>query len=191
MSVDLRAQLHELAAYMDELQRAVSVDDVVDVPVGPGPVRPLRVRQPIPQGRRWVMAMAGAAVVLLVGGLAWLAGSLSRQGSPVVTQPSAPTTIPETSIPTTSAAAIDEEVAKAAVSAVEAWVRAVNDVDLEGAYDLTSRTIPTEFPYERDRMVNRYALVYPANGTMLRVEGCEVTWFDDSSTERSLAVVSL
>ena len=84
---DLKVQL---AQYLDHVVERVDLEDILEERIGAPDVRP--VPQPLVQrsSRGWVYALASAAVVLLlVGGLAWLARPTGEQD--VVEQP--PTTV--------------------------------------------------------------------------------------------------
>ena len=179
MKMDLETQLRDYAGYVGSLSAPVELEEIFRERIGHGPVRSIRDRVPKRRWPRWATGLAAAVVVLLlVGGLAWLVRSRGRERAPVISP--TPTTT------TTSTIGPDE--AARAVSAVEALIRALNDGDLEGAYDLTSPTVLTPQPAVDNWLANDDIVVYPINGTMLRPEDCEVTWFDDSSTDRSLLV---
>jgi len=107
MTVDLRGQLQELCAVIDEEQGPISADDVRARVI---PVRSLdrAARPPVSSRRSWLVAAAAAAsILIIVGGLAWLTrlgGDVAPAGDPTeTTVPSTPdTSVPETTIPQTT-----------------------------------------------------------------------------------------
>ena len=99
MTVDLRDQLQELCAVIEEEQGPVSADDVR---ARVTPVVPLdrQMRPPAASRRAWPAAVAGAVLILiLVGGVAWLS---QRGGDLDPAEEPTETTIPETTIPVTT-----------------------------------------------------------------------------------------
>ena len=104
MSQDLLTQLAEYGTYCDERQGSVSADDVIDTIV---PL-PMPTHSTAPR-RRWLVAVAAAALILIIiGGLTWLT-PLSDTIPPSDTQTTIPqTTVPETTVPTTPDTTVPE-----------------------------------------------------------------------------------
>lgn len=106
MTVDMRDQLRELCAVIEEEQGALSVDDVRD---RVRPLPPAAPRQPRPALLRPLLIAGVAAVLILVlvGGIAWLTGTTT--GPPAdettTTVPTSTTVPPTTSVPPTTAPA--------------------------------------------------------------------------------------
>ena len=128
MTAPLDLQLREYTDFFDAELPAIDLEDALIERVGSGAVRPIQPRQP--QRRRWVVAAAAAiAVLVVIGGVAWLfrpAGGIAPIDRPTPTVPPATTvttearpesTVPSTTVPaTTSAAAPTDSLA---------WVRVV------------------------------------------------------------------
>ena len=76
MTSDLLEQLEIYGGDFDAALAPVALDDVTTERIGPRPVRPLRPRRPSESVRGWAIAAGTAVIVLLlVGAIAWLAGS--------------------------------------------------------------------------------------------------------------------
>ena len=106
--LDLKAQLGD---YLDHVVERIDVDDIFDELVGVPPVQPVQPRGPRRTVPQWVYGVAAAAAVLLfVGGVAWLV----RSGAPIdpVDQPTVTTEAPTTTVapPTTDALAPEPSV---------------------------------------------------------------------------------
>jgi hypothetical protein len=114
MSQDLLTQLAEYGTYCDELQGPVSSDDAIGAPVPIlAPVEPER------PGRKWMVGLAAAALVLVVlGGVALLAPFGGQ--SPPATEEPIPTTVEIT--PTTEAAITTETVATTSTTIAAALI---------------------------------------------------------------------
>jgi hypothetical protein len=132
MSVPIDLQLREYTAFFDSQLPVIDIEDVLTERVGSGAVRPIRPRRPQSR-RRWLAAVAaGAAVLVLIGGAAWLAGrpeGLRPATTPVptsivptTTAPAPPTTVPQTTStpPTTQS---DSPAPVAASDALLTWER--------------------------------------------------------------------
>ena len=75
--LDLKAQLGD---YLDHVVERIDVDDIFDELVGVPPVQPVQPRVPRRTVPQWVYGVAAAAAVLIfVGGMAWLV----RSGAPI------------------------------------------------------------------------------------------------------------
>lgn len=132
-------------------------------------------------GPRWVWAAAAlAAVVLATLTLAVLTAP-DAQIPPAETQPAPPTTV---SPPTTDPAEVGRE---AALAAVDTYVAAVNEGDVEAAMSFEaweSLTKPiAEHPTYAEELV-----VYTSNGIPLWPEDCEIVFYNDSQENRDLLV---
>ncbi len=95
MSAPIDLQLREYTAYFESELPVIDVEDVLTERIGAAAVRPIRPRRP-QRRRRWLVAVAAAAAVLvLVGGVAWLTGRTADV-------PPATTPVPTTSVSTTT-----------------------------------------------------------------------------------------
>lgn len=96
---DLGAQLRQ---YLDETAPPVELEEILTQRIGLEQVRPIADRVARRRWPGWAIGLAAAvAVLLLAGGVAWLAGSLGRESTPVIS----PIPVPQTPTPTTTAAA--------------------------------------------------------------------------------------
>jgi hypothetical protein len=98
MSEPLPRQMHDYFAYLDEEQGAVDLVTVREPRIGDGPVRTIQLTTPSPKRTRrgWVVAgAASAAVLVLVGGWAWLLTPTASDA------PVADTVVPTTSVEST------------------------------------------------------------------------------------------
>lgn len=184
MSVNLASQIRDYAAEVDVAQDPVTFDELADVRVGRGPVRPVTPRTEaatLPSRRRIVLVTAGfaAAVLVLVGGAAWLA----RAGPQfdVVDQPVTTNLTPDqtTSVPVFGAAD--------ALAVADAYFTAYNEGDVEAVKRLfaTDAEFATNLG-PQDRAEWEQVLAWnAAQGTVLARRDCRV---DDEDSGISVAL---
>lgn len=99
MSTDLHTQIHDYAGYFGSTLPDIDLESLLTQPVAPQQLP--RPKPPEPRRPRWAVALAaGVVVLLLVGGIAWLAGVFGGNAQPVI-QPS-PTSVPTTPVPSTT-----------------------------------------------------------------------------------------
>lgn len=169
MSEDLATQIRDYAAEVDAAQAPVTFDELADVRVGRGPVRPVIPRSkpatsPGPR-RQIVLVAAGVAVaiLLLVGGAAWLSRAPQVD---IVDQPTA------TSVPPFGA---DD-----ALAVADAYFAAYNDGDVDGVKALFGPD--AEFSTtlgSLDRVDWEQLLVWnAAQGTVVIPRNCRVDGVD-------------
>jgi len=104
MSTNLLEQLRIYGEDFEANMSPVTLDELVRDTEGPVRVQPLnkQIRRPIPG---WVSAVTAAAVVLLIGGVAFLLRDSGGQSAPATSTPTtvAPATVTETADPITTA----------------------------------------------------------------------------------------
>jgi hypothetical protein len=128
VSAPLDLQLREYTEFFDAELPAIDLEDALTERVGSGAVRPMQPRRP--QRGRWVVAAAAAiAVLVAVGGAAWLlrpAGGVAPVDQPTSTVP--PTTTATTAVaPDSSTPSTSDPGTASAAAPIDAlaWVRAV------------------------------------------------------------------
>ena len=104
MSTDLLDQLRAYREHFDEPLPTIEAEQIIERVTRPlgSPLEPSKPRRP-----RWAVALAaGVVVLLLVGGIAWLAGLFGGTTQPVIDSPapSVTTQLTTTTIPTPTTA---------------------------------------------------------------------------------------
>lgn len=167
---DLSTQLRE---YLDATSPAVEAEDILAAPTGDGPVRPLqpRITPRVFAGSAYAVA-AAFAVLVLVGGLAWLL-RVDPTTPPATPAPSAaPTTIADsTTAPTTTPPGFATADAR---SVALAYFAAYNEGDVDAVVALfePDATFSTDLG-SFDRAEWEQLLVWnAAQGTFLSPPSC-------------------